>query len=97
MIFCSRCDGSLDHRPFAHLHIKAFCNLCRVNVIFQQGKRKKKHRTKKAAKFSNHLISITMITLKIGYAVVYLLLFTYINPDIGAYGSLHNELRMKSW
>ena len=33
MIFCSRCDDSLDHWPFAHLHLKAFCNLCRVNVI----------------------------------------------------------------
>ena len=30
MIFCSRCDGSLDHWPFAHLHLKVFCNLCRV-------------------------------------------------------------------
>ena len=61
MIFCSRCDGSLDHWPFAHLHLKVFCSLCRVNVIFQQGKREQKHRTKKAAKFPNHLILITML------------------------------------
>ena len=35
MIFCCWCDCSLGHLPFAHLHLKTFCNLCRVNVIFQ--------------------------------------------------------------
>ena len=36
------------------------------------------------SKFHNLRISL-YITLKIGYSVVYLLLFTYINLDIGAY------------
>ena len=33
--FCSRCDASLVCRQFAHLHLKTFCYLCTVNVIFQ--------------------------------------------------------------
>ena len=32
IIFCSRCDGSLDQWPFAHLCLKAFCNLCRATL-----------------------------------------------------------------
>ena len=35
MIFCSRCDASLVYWLLAHLHLKAFCYLCTVNVIFQ--------------------------------------------------------------
>ena len=34
-IFCSSCDASLVYWPFANLHLKAFCYLCTVNVIFQ--------------------------------------------------------------
>ena len=34
-IFCSRCDASLVYWPFVHLHLKAFCYLCTVSVIFQ--------------------------------------------------------------
>ena len=34
-IFCSRCDASLVYWLLAHLHLKAFCFLCTVNVIFQ--------------------------------------------------------------
>ena len=35
MIFCSRCDASLVYWLLAHLHLKSFCYLCTVNVIFQ--------------------------------------------------------------
>ena len=34
-IFYSRCDALLVYWPFVHLHPKAFCYLCTVNVIFQ--------------------------------------------------------------
>ena len=35
MIFCSRCDASSVCCLLARLHLKAFCYLCTVNVIFQ--------------------------------------------------------------
>ena len=60
-IFYSRCDGSLDHWLFAIVHLKAFCYLCTVNVIFLLGKGEQKHKTKKVVKFPNQSTLLTLI------------------------------------
>ena len=61
MIFCARCDGPLVYWPFSYLHLKTFCNLCRVNVICQQGNREQKQKTTKATKIHNQLTLLTMV------------------------------------
>ena len=65
-IFCSRCDASLVYWPFAHLHFKAFCYLCTVNVIFQLKKKKKENKniiTKKVIKFPNQSTLLILVRL----------------------------------
>ena len=39
-ILCSRCAALLVYWLFAHLHLKAFCYLCTVNVIYFKRKRR---------------------------------------------------------
>ena len=60
-IFCSKCDASIVYWPFAHLHLKAFCYLCTVNVIFQYGKGEQKYITKKVIKFPNQSTLLTLL------------------------------------
>ena len=66
--FCSIESNWLNMRePFAHLHLKDFCYLCTVNVIFQYGKGEQKHITKKVIKFPNQLTLLTLVkVIKIG-------------------------------
>ena len=40
-VFCSRCDASLVYRPFAYLHLKAFCYFARSTSYFKRGKENK--------------------------------------------------------